>query len=164
MEALNLLPAVVWTMVLSMSILSGLSQQDPAYVTWLRELIAADPHGAMGPKALLRHVTREPYMRCPWKMNDDLPGIRSMEVRPEEEDGTRCRLYPNPTNGTFQVLVPDGALIQAIRMYSVEGCEQHLTSTGRVYQPGTATPGVYLVVIEHSDGHVEQLRLILSSP
>ncbi|MBK9274702.1 MAG: hypothetical protein IPM49_09205 [Flavobacteriales bacterium] len=149
---------------LRLSVLAGLSQADPAYVTWLRELIEADPYGAMAPKALLRHVTREPYMRCPWKLNDDLPGIRSMETVQQPGARTALTLYPNPTAGTFSVMHEDGTVIRSIRMYSTEGRELRLNHNKGHYDPGPAQPGLYLLVVEQADGHFEQLRLILTAP
>lgn len=149
---------------LRLSVLLGLNQQDPAYVTWLRELIEADPYGAMAPKALLRHVTREPYMRCPWKLNDDLPGIRSMEAVQQPGARTALTLYPNPTAGTFGVMHEDGTVIRSIRMYSTEGRELRLNHNKGHYDPGPAQPGLYLLVVEQADGHFEQLRLILTAP
>jgi hypothetical protein len=149
---------------LRLSVMAGLNQQDPAYVTWLRELIEADPYGAMAPKALLRHVTREPYMRCPWKLDDDLPGIRSMEAVQQPGARTALTLYPNPTAGTFGVMHEDGTVIRSIRMYSTEGRELRLNHNKGHYDPGPAQPGLYLLVVEQADGHFEQLRLILTAP
>ena len=146
---------------LRLNVLAGLSQQDPAYVTWLRELIAADPHGAMSPKALLRHVTREPYMRCPWKINDDLPGIRSMEAgRPTER--TTFRIHPNPSTGEFTILIPGDQTVTQCTLWTSDGRQVGVRyGAGRMDAMGVA-PGTYIADILLSDGQRERQRVVIT--
>ncbi|HMR29296.1 MAG TPA: T9SS type A sorting domain-containing protein, partial [Flavobacteriales bacterium] len=145
---------------LRLSVLSGLNQQDPAYVTWLRELIEADPYGAMAPKALLRHVTREPYMRCPWKLNDDLPGIRSMETGQRLEPPP-LRMHPNPGNGDFTITLPGDLTVTQCALWTTDGRRVAVRySAGRLDATGAA-PGTYIADLVLSDGHREQQRVVI---
>lgn len=150
---------------LRLSVLVGLSQEDPAYVTWLRELIEADPYGAMAPKTLLRHLTREPYMRCPWKLNDDLPGIRSMEPIPSNTTALLdLTVYPNPTNRTFKVTLPADLQIRSARLRSIDGRLIPIAINGTELDPGIVAPGVYVVELGLSIGSVDQSRIIIRAP
>ncbi|MBK7754607.1 MAG: hypothetical protein IPI41_18990 [Flavobacteriales bacterium] len=87
------------------SIKGGLLSTDSAYQAALHDLIAADPAGAMSPKALLNYIAHEPYIRAPWKINDDLPGIRSAESNPPVRQSS-IRLWPNPAQRTVWVELP----------------------------------------------------------
>jgi len=133
------------------SIKGGLLSTDSAYQAALHDLIAADPAGAMSPKALLNYIAHEPYIRAPWKINDDLPGIRSAESNPPVRQSS-IRLWPNPAQRTVWVELPGDLGLANAYLQHMDGRCSEVSIIGKTMELPLGAAGTYFLHLTLSNG------------
>ncbi|QQR87532.1 MAG: T9SS type A sorting domain-containing protein [Flavobacteriales bacterium] len=90
----------------------------PAQQAVAQGLVAQNPLGATGAKAMLRNAFGEPYSRVPWMLNDTRAGYKN--AAGAEQRKSELRLWPNPADQTVQ-LVSNAQPIAEVSVFASDG-------------------------------------------
>ena len=100
---------------------------------------------------LLNYIAHEPYIRAPWKINDDLPGIRSAEYIPPVRQGS-IRLWPNPAQRTVWVELPGDLGLANAYLQHMDGRCSEVSIIGKTMELPLGAAGTYFLHLTLSNG------------
>ncbi len=100
---------------------------------------------------LLNYIAHEPYIRAPWKINDDLPGIRSAEYIPPPRQSS-IRLWPNPAQHTVWVELPHDLSLTKAYLQNMDGRRINAQTSGNAVELPLMAAGTYFLHFTLSNG------------